>query len=435
MNGEAHSSQKEENVMDDWSCVACTLKNRGSSNTCECCSTSRTHDKNSWLCVHCTYLNTSSVLMCDMCKYARELPRIQSKSQIKYQDEKKVTKRQKLRWPPGNMYRPEAWRELPICQIGDVHTCKQLLAEHGVVIFRNVLNADEIQVARDLFWQWFETHTPARRTKPSTLTSAVAQSCGHANTGVTTNFCIGQSEFLWYCRLKAVPAWRTVWDCEDLVSSFDGCGLWRNPYLFSDAFTHGRWYHLDQNVRENAHFLGYQGLVQISDTATDETGSLVVIPGSHKDFRANCERGNKLLNRGSFVRLSTPADLAYCDQHAVQCAPLYPGDIVVWDSRVVHCSASVCRNLPSTHSLRGGRTFFSSKFSDNEISPPMLARLVAYVAMMPRSHVSSRVATNRRNAVLQGYGSGWNSLIVRRSPAPPKNFSPPHFDHPLWSLV
>lgn len=94
---------------------------------------------------------------------------------------------------------------------------------------------------------------------------------------------------------------------------------------------------------------------------------------------------------------------------------------VVWDARVVHCSAGVAKNLPLTHALRGP-------------DAPPLARLVAYVAMMPRSRLNSHIAKKRRTAVLRGTGSGWNPLVMRDSKIA-RDYRPPAPADPRWALV
>jgi hypothetical protein len=69
---------------------------------------------------------------------------------------------------------------------------------------------------------------------------------------------------MWHCRLLpgVLRAWRTVWALEGrsaddavaagddaLATSFDGCGVWRNPLRPEHGprvRTDGNWFHLDQ---------------------------------------------------------------------------------------------------------------------------------------------------------------------------------------------
>ena len=129
-----------------------------------------------------------------------------------------------------------------------------------------------------LFWDWLES-SPAgqkaglKRSRPSTHTNAVWKGLGFANTGVMTGASVGQSDFMWHCRkLPGVRrAYESVWGLEhsdgraddacegkpidqaerrrrrrQLVTSFDGCGVWRNWWLHggqgSGTQTDGNWY-------------------------------------------------------------------------------------------------------------------------------------------------------------------------------------------------
>ena len=153
-------------------------------------------------------------------------------------------------------------------------------------------------ICKALFWDWLESSSAGRkaglkRSRPSTHTNAVWKSLGYANTGVMTGESVGQSEFMWHCRkLPGVRrAYESVWGLEhsdngtdddtlspgvgesslsgpssttvpreevsmdqaeikrrrrQLVTSFDGCGVWRNWWLHggqgSGTQTDGNWY-------------------------------------------------------------------------------------------------------------------------------------------------------------------------------------------------
>ncbi|KAJ8603742.1 hypothetical protein CTAYLR_000270 [Chrysophaeum taylorii] len=375
-----------------------------------------------WACLKCTFLNErDEFLCCEMCSAEKQGV-----------EEAPAPKRQKVVGPKKSLVpsRQPAMEELPVCRVGEEARCRELLGEHGVVVIRGAVSRRDVEEAESLFWKWLETHTSARRDAPGSLTAEVCRNLGYANTGVVNAYSIGHSEFLWRCRALVEAAWHTVWGNVPLITSFDGCGLWPNPYIRGKPgpFTDGRWYHLDQNFRNDPGFLGYQGLLNLLPQ-TRETGSTVVVPASHRDFEENCRRGNKPLDRGSFVRMQSADDLKYCDARARQVAPLDPGDVVVWDARVVHCSAGVSKNLPPTHPLR----------VDRKNRP--LARLVAYIAMMPRDRLATkpRAAAERKAAVAKGASSGWNALVMRTRGDNKKkaaNYTPPpKDDDPIWRLV
>jgi hypothetical protein len=127
-----------------------------------------------------------------------------------------------------------------------------LLKRYGCVVFRAVATASEIADLENLFWDWLEREHPGvNRAKPSTHTPKVFESLGHKNSGIVNTGSIGQSDFLWKARqlTGVIDAWRTVWGLDQsepatstrqLLTSFDGCGAWRNP---SHPF------HADKRVR------------------------------------------------------------------------------------------------------------------------------------------------------------------------------------------
>ncbi len=321
-----------------------------------------------------------------------------------------------------------------VCGIGDTSRCRALLTRYGCVIFRGVATGPECVELEGLFWDWLEREHPSvDRSRPATHAPHVFEALGYKNTGVVNTGSIGQSDFLWRARTlsRMVEAWRTVWGLsadERLLTSFDGAGVHRNPchpaHAGRGVRTDQKWYHLDQGPRQPG-FVGYQGVLTIFP-ATGKTGSTVVCPGSHKDHAENCARGGKQ-PRGPFVRLTAPGDAEYCAAKAVQLAPLGAGDLVVWDSRVVHCSNGAAADLRPEH-VREARGL------PPEAPLPSLLRLVAYIAMMPRSRASARQREQRRDAVRRGTGSGHDPLKVRAS-APSRHYRAPASDDPRWRLV
>ena len=319
-----------------------------------------------------------------------------------------------------------------ICGIGDTSRCRALLKRYGCVIFRGVATGPECVELEGLFWDWIEREHPSvDRSRPATHAPHVFEALGYKNTGVVNTGSIGQSDFLWRARTlsRMVEAWRTVWGLsadERILTSFDGAGVHRNPchpvHAGRGVRTDQKWYHLDQSKPD---FVGYQGVLTIFP-ATGKTGSTVVCPGSHKDHAENCARGGKQ-PRGAFVRLTAPGDAEYCAAKAVQLAPLGAGDLVVWDSRVVHCSNGAAADLRPEH-VREARG------PAPEAPLPSLLRLVSYIAMMPRSRASARQLEHRREAVRRGTGSGHDPLKVRAS-APSRHYRAPASDDPRWRLV
>ena len=238
---------------------------------------------------------------------------------------------------------------------------------------------------------------------------------------------IAQSPFMWGVRVaKGVrQAWATVLDSDDLSVSFDGAGAWLNPHVHGESVaTRGKWYHIDQFYGKTPRRKGFQGLVTLYE-ADHDTGSFVCLPGSHRDYERNCRGRNPL---GNFVRMSGKKDADYCAYRAVQVAPLSAGDLVVWDSRVVHCSAGFDATSDPSSLLR----------LRNLTEQPPLARLVAYVACARKDAVSDTVREKRREAVRRGYGgnafSSHDASTLRRAETP-AGYRVPDAGSPVWDLI
>ena len=166
-------------------------------------------------------------------------------------------------------------------------------------------------------------------------------------------------------------------------------------------------------------------------------------PGSHKDFAANCSRGGKQ-PRGAFVKMSAAGDADYCASRAVQLAPLGAGDLVVWDSRVVHCSNGAATDMQPRHAR--GRVWSSTPAEElpqvlaarglpDGAPQPSLLRLVAYVAMVPRAKASARQLEQRRDAVRRGHSGGHDPLRTRSRSESSRHYSAPPAGDPRHRLV
>ena len=65
--------------------------------------------------------------------------------------------------------RQPCMEELPVCAIGDTQRCAELMHQHGVVVFRNVLTSEEIKTSEQKFWDWAERAAPGlKRNDPKT---------------------------------------------------------------------------------------------------------------------------------------------------------------------------------------------------------------------------------------------------------------------------
>lgn len=436
--------------------------------------------------------------------------------------------------------------ELPRVRVDDIEGARECLREHGVCVFTDAATPDEVEHAKELFWAHLERSTGLgiKRDDIKTMDSHAWWELGFMGSGVVTEHSVGHSEFLWYCRqLPGVQRlFRTLWhdeideaDPKALVTSFDGCGVARNPFVIKEGagagagagagsgsasaaagaavaatggagggagadgddaamdaaataevaggaagagrcavrdadavevgaedkaaedggdgdgaaagpgysvrdewLTSGGWYHLDQNGSNTPGFELYQGVLNLLPTNA-HTGSTVVCPGSHhkfaKIFAPPKNKGphakGRAAGRGDFVMLSKPGDYERWCTGAVQ-VNLRPGEFLVWDSRIVHCNQGVDPTAAPWDVLPDGR----------EREP--IARLVAYICMMPRSKIPADALAKRvefaRKGVTTGHHPGLRGrrgadAEARRQKPPAHGFKAPKKHDKRWDLV
>ncbi len=270
----------------------------------------------------------------------------------------------------------------------DVHSDANLadaagyLREHGYVVIKNVASPEEIARGKALLWEWLESLDGGMRRDDVSTWRAFP---GDATNGIIFGFGIGQSPFMWHLRgLPAVRrAYAAVWDTDDLLVSFDGCGVFRPPAVDGSWRTRGSWFHTDQGSGKHG-FHCVQGLLSLYD-ATPQTGGLVVVPRSHLAHDEYIDEVGK--GAGDYVRVSLhhPALLTGDAPTLVTCRA---GDLILWDSRTVHCNTPALAELTEVQ-------------AQAQRSAPDLIRAVAYISMAPRARVSAETLEQRRRAVQQ----------------------------------
>lgn len=239
----------------------------------------------------------------------------------------------------------------------------------------------------DLFWDHLESvpNTAVRRDD--------VDSWGHkswlpnSENGILSGSGIGQSDFMWTTRLlpKVKQAFAAIWDTGDLLVSFDGANAFR-PWRYRPEWrTNGGWYHIDQNAlrprRQGK--ICVQGVVTFT-AANEHTGGLVVVPGSHHDHEGVCQRSKHAEHAGDYLRLhGHDPVLADADCAALVCAE--PGDLLLWDSRTVHC------NTPALAADEDESPASAASLEERE-----LLRLAAYVCMTPGILATPEVAKARQ---------------------------------------
>jgi len=157
-----------------------------------------------------------------------------------------------------------------------------------------------------------------------------------------------------------------LWGDEDLVSSFDGCGIFRPAENNKRWATNGGWFHFDQNGLDLPDKVCVQGLMNLF-TSGPEDGGLILIPKSNLLFKSLFQKHELTIPGASnFVQVQHREipELFHENTKLLKLC-LNPGDFALWYSITAHC------NHPAK---------FQGRTPDN---PIRLRRLVAYICMTP----------------------------------------------------
>lgn len=276
------------------------------------------------------------------------------------------------------------YTDVPRFPAGSAESIAHLEAE-GFVVIAEALDTAETGRALDLTWDYLEgLDTGIDRTDPSTWDDDRWPVAVHG--GIIPSQGIGHSEAQWF--IRSVPSvkqsFAAVWGDDDLLVSFDGMAIWRPTSVNPEWLTNrgGSWLHIDQHPIGRPGFHCVQGLVSLLPT-TPATGGNVVVPGSHKLFGSIPDRYTERLARipSSIDHFRFPAD----DPQLAETPPIMPhveaGDLLLWDSRTIHCSSPAVETSPS------------------DPSQAELLRAASLVCMMPRSRSNPKTIARRQAAV------------------------------------
>ncbi|CAF1465475.1 unnamed protein product [Rotaria magnacalcarata] len=239
------------------------------------------------------------------------------------------------------------------------------LNEYGYAVFSNVLNNEEVDHSVNLFWNYLENLEEPYHIQRNNSQTWDKPWPGAPHIGLVNRYGIGQSEFMWFIRgnPNVKKVFSHIWNSDELCVSFDGAGCFRNWHLNKEWKTSGGWYHCDQNPFKKPNRCSIQGLVALTDN-NESTGSLVVVPESHKYFLELPSAAQERRIWGDYI--SVPQQHSIFKKLRPRLVKCKAGDLVVWDSRCVHC------NTPA--------------IVDNENNDQLeLLRIVAYICMSPIS--------------------------------------------------
>ena len=202
---------------------------------------------------------------------------------------------------------------------------KNELLEKGYTIIPNVYNKNEINEYKNEFNKW-------RKNVPDLdkLHSKIDFN------GIFKHHQVGHQRFAWLARTndKIVNIFKSLWNCDELVTSFDGCCYYPTYYIGNPTY----WTHTDQSSRKKGVHC-YQSFLSLTNN-TERT--LIVYEGSH------------LLHEEYFetMNIDEPKDWNIIDENyivkikdKIKFLDVKAGDLVIWDSRTFHqntCGELIC---------------------------------------------------------------------------------------------
>jgi len=307
------------------------------------------------------------------------------------------------------------------------------LDSEGFVVIAEALTSAEATRALELTWEYLEAlGTGVDRSDVSTWGDD--QWPVNVHGGIIPSQGIGHSAAQWFIRSAPAvkDAFAAVWDDDDLLVSFDGMALWRptdvDPTWATDRG--GAWLHVDQHPISRPGRQCVQGAVTLTRT-TPEIGGNIVVPGSHKWFAEIPQRYPERLSRLPELmdHFRFPADDPQLQTTPPVMCHMEAGDMMLWDSRTVHCSSPGPGPVHAT-----------------DQTAPNLLRAASLVCMMPRSHSNEDVIAKRRAAVVSRTSTtNWSDRWVNADQFPvvlnagdaSRYLLPPvpELDERQWTLV
>ena len=276
------------------------------------------------------------------------------------------------------------------------------LKEHGYVVIANALDLQQTQHALAGLWDYLEgLETGIDRLDSRTWGDDNWPTAVHG--GILPSYGIGHCQAQWFIRdIPGVKkSFAALWGTDDLLVSFDGVSLWR-PWSVDPSWKTNlgsSWLHIDQHPIGRPGRQCVQGLVNLLPTS-ESAGGNVIVPGSHRLFTEIPDLYAERLARidPSIDHFRFPKeDPLFLDNEPITCH-MEAGDLLLWDSRTVHCSSP-----GSGH-----------EFPGNE-----LVRAISLICMMPRSRSNEEVISRRKAAIAKKTSTtNWSDRFINADQFP-----------------
>jgi hypothetical protein len=276
------------------------------------------------------------------------------------------------------------------------------LKEHGYVVIAKALDLQQTQHALAGLWDYLEgLETGIDRLDSRTWGDDNWPTAVHG--GILPSYGIGHCQAQWFIRdIPGVKkSFAALWGTDDLLVSFDGVSLWR-PWSVDPSWKTNlgsSWLHIDQHPIGRPGRQCVQGLVNLLPTS-ESAGGNVIVPGSHRLFTEIPDLYTERLARidPSIDHFRFPKeDPLFLDNEPITCH-MEAGDLLLWDSRTVHCSSP-----GSGH-----------EFPSNE-----LVRAISLICMMPRSRSNEEVISRRKAAIAKKTSTtNWSDRFINADQFP-----------------
>lgn len=293
------------------------------------------------------------------------------------------------------------------------------IEKHGFAIVSGVLSEDDCRESLEKAWDYIEAASyaeeriqhPNKVSNISKMSPPIQRSnpLSHSSEyfphslegGMLPFYGSGHSTFAWSIRSHphVHEVFKYVHDgCTNLISSLDGIVLWHASQPITDA----GWFHVDQNLIAKPNKECIQGLVNLLPVTTN-TGGNVVVAESHRFFPHHYTNANHNsefykarlgeLGNEDWMEID-PNDAELLNPNSILTCLLNPGDMILWDSRTVHCSN------PRSQEATNNQVINNESLLVNESAHGLL-RAAAAVCMMPASNADASIFQQRRVAVDQ----------------------------------
>lgn len=152
---------------------------------------------------------------------------------------------------------------------------------------KNVLQKEEVERAKDYFWEWLEAlGSGIKRDDPATWVDDNWPGSGSIGFFVSYGGCHTHASWYLRTRPKVKAVFSKIWNTNSLITSFDTFICWR-PWW--NKHSEKRWdpfvenLHIDQNPYHKKGFQCVQGMIPLIDVRADGAGGLQVVPNTNND--------------------------------------------------------------------------------------------------------------------------------------------------------